>query len=529
MPYPVAAARSHSFSGGLPYTVILPADLSDNGYSSDEGNFYACSPFAQFRFTTEATSLDIYVYGNMAHPKDHINVIVNGASVAVPNPTLEGISTFHIDMVAGIKTVSIVSSLIQVGPWRGTFLVGVQTNAPITKQAGATAKRLLIYGDSIAEGDGSTAPPRDGWAQLVRTARGESKSTMLEAWGARRMYDDCDTAPHRQTFVNRLASYNPTAIWLAIGTNDFGYVASWNAEDFGTAYADLLDKLIATIPGVVIYAQSPTYRDNDNTANSFGDDLPDYRAAIATACAGKTGVTYVNGFDILVTGDLDDGVHPSTAGHAKYAAYVNDVLSAQVDIQPDASTGKDAYLIDSVYAGYNTGANVVITFGKGDGYTQRCLLQFDLSSIPAGATIVSAELALYATAKFVVQDDTYGIYRMLQAWTEGTKSFNAPADGASWNTYDGASGWQTAGASGANDVETPNIGTLLLPAAGAVNEWKIWTLDPAKVQEWLDGILTNNGLMIRSTEAVTKNYWSFASSDNATAGNRPKLTIVYAT
>jgi lysophospholipase L1-like esterase len=137
-------------------------------------------------------------------------------------------------------------------------------------------------------------------------------------------------ATARAGFVSKLGSVYPGAdiIWLAIGTNDYG-LNKWSAANFGYAYAALLDALHVRFPTATIYTQTPIQRTVE-TANTFGDTLPNYRTQITTAQAARaawctlvvgTGATWPQ-----APGDLDDGVHPTDAGHLKYANSVKTVL-----------------------------------------------------------------------------------------------------------------------------------------------------------------------------------------------------------
>ena len=163
-------------------------------------------------------------------------------------------------------------------------------------------------------------------AMLVRAAYGGN--VLVEAWGYRALKDDGTDATARQTFSTRLASYNPSKIWFAIGTNDYGNSnGMWSAADFGTAYADLLDKLHTDIPGATIYCQSPLIRTTETANLNHSNTLDDYRAQISTAAAARSGYcTYVNGKTILSTSDLTDGVHPSTAGHLLWANAIKSAM-----------------------------------------------------------------------------------------------------------------------------------------------------------------------------------------------------------
>jgi hypothetical protein len=61
-------------------------------------------------------------------------------------------------------------------------------------------------------------------------------------------------------------------------------------------------------------------------ANSFGNTEGDYRSQIATVCNAREWTTLVDGSILLTTSDLSDGVHPTTAGHAKYAKRIAPIL-----------------------------------------------------------------------------------------------------------------------------------------------------------------------------------------------------------
>ena len=52
---------------------------------------------------------------------------------------------------------------------------------------------------------------------------------------------------------------------------------------------------------------------------------------------------------------------------------------------------------------------------------RRSLLLFDLSPIPAGATITSAELQFYVDT----EGEGFNMYRMLTSWDEATVTFNS--------------------------------------------------------------------------------------------------------
>lgn len=200
---------------------------------------------------------------------------------------------------------------------------------------------------------------------------------------------------------------------------------------------------------------------------------------------------------------------------------VRPVVDPTLTLQPDASAGKD----NSLYGGYptaNDGTGVIAYIGEydTDSNVLRLLVQFDLTSIPTGSTISAATLSLYATVDASINARTFRAFRMKQAWTEL---------GSTWNTYDGASNWQTSGGFGTNDCEQTDIGSRAFTASETLNEFKDFSLTPGAggVQDMISGgSLTNNGFMFKADTELDDCY-GFSSSDAATGANRPKLVIEY--
>lgn len=177
---------------------------------------------------------------------------------------------------------------------------------------------------------------------------------------------------------------------------------------------------------------------------------------------------------------------------------------------------------------HNTGINVQFGAGKRNHVATlyRALLKFDLSSIPATATVDTATLTLTVTANNATIASTLSAYRMIRAWVEGTKEYtDSGADGATWNTYDGANAWGTAGANNTTtDREAAAFGSR--SNSDAESGALAMSLTAAKVEEWVDGTLTNNGLLLKTGEGDYDQYF-YASSDNTTAASRPKIVVEY--
>ena len=315
----------------IPFEQAPAPSFLDTGAAVQESGYVRTSAFSRAVYDTTATKALVTIQSPARASFStmiQLGVYVDGVFQEAITPTSTAAQSQIINLPAGNKRVEFVGGLqtapAQAVPALGTYFVGASANAPMTVVNESPTNRILIYGDSIAVGANATIPTAQGWPVLLRSAYAPD-SVAMEAFGFRSLALDADTAPKRATLVATLAGYAPSIIWLAIGTNDYG-LNKWTAANFGTAYAALLDDLNAALPGVAIYCQTPLVRTTE-TANTLGDTLIQYRAAIATAVSTRTAfATLVDGTAILTTGDLADGVHPTTAGHALYATYVQGVL-----------------------------------------------------------------------------------------------------------------------------------------------------------------------------------------------------------
>ena len=145
----------------------------------------------------------------------------------------------------------------------------------------------------------------------------------------------------------------------------------------------------------------------------------------------------------------------------------------------------------------------------GSGVDKSALLRWTLSGIPAGSIVQSASITLNNINE---SNNTYNVHEVRRAWNESQVTWQNAATGAPW---------ATAGALGATDrgaivgTATGPVGTttINLNAAGV-----------ALVQQWVNGG-ANAGVVI--AHATNTNGIDFASSEDATLANRPRLNITY--
>jgi hypothetical protein len=205
------------------------------------------------------------------------------------------------------------------------------------------------------------------------------------------------------------------------------------------------------------------------------------------------------------------------------------VLDPTVTLQPDASAGKDTRINSG-----NPTVNYGIAIAINNAANTRGLIGFDLSAIPSNATCNSCTFYVYqvtSTAGGAFSVQVHSIASGNAAWIEGTK--NGALAGAGepcWNALaaNGSGGVTTAwagsvglGTSG-TDYEATALGTLAGNSNDANGTEYSTLLTASRVQGWFGAVNTNYGLRIANALVG-----GFGSSDNATAGRRPKLVVDY--
>ncbi len=149
---------------------------------------------------------------------------------------------------------------------------------------------------------------------------------------------------------------------------------------------------------------------------------------------------------------------------------------------------------------------------KVDGDPDRSvLLKWDLTSLPAGSTVQSAEITLEI---FDESPDTYEIYEMQQDWVE---------DEANWDQYRTGDSWQTEGAGGVPDRGSDVLGTILATDTGLLT---IRLTDSAVsvIEKWIADPSVNYGFILQDYTSAD-NGTDFYSREASNASERPKLTL----
>ena len=164
---------------------------------------------------------------------------------------------------------------------------------------------------------------------------------------------------------------------------------------------------------------------------------------------------------------------------------------------------------------------------------RRAVLEFDVAgSIPAGATIDSVQLTLVCDK--VGQNANYDVtlHRALAEWGQGTSNTGnsqqgrgepATTDDATWqHTFYPSQLWTTQG----GDYAPTASATRAVGPTGTYT-WGSTSGMVADVQAWLDTPAQNHGWLIKSNESVIQTTKRFATRENGTVNNRPKLVVNY--
>lgn len=201
----------------------------------------------------------------------------------------------------------------------GTLWKGAYSGATTYAVGELVSSGTTIWQKLTAAAAGTAPVVGANWA-----AYGFNGSVELyRSWGAKSVTNDWSTSGNRTTYAADIASKAFTHLLIADGIND--HFASVTTANFTTYENGRFTALAAAQPGLKIVRLSPILNGtNGNEAantNSNGNTPPDFRAIMVSAVAAASGFTtppvYLNGLPMLAVGDLQDWIHPTTAGHAK--------------------------------------------------------------------------------------------------------------------------------------------------------------------------------------------------------------------
>ena len=141
------------------------------------------------------------------------------------------------------------------------------------------------------------------------------------------------------------------------------------------------------------------------------------------------------------------------------------------------------------------------------------LLRFDVSAIPADATVLRATLQVYCEGWSEQSDLAVGAYYI-------TRTVDLCQ--ATWNQAQTSNAWASPGAN--NTASDRRASAESSITVNGIGKW--YEFDLSGVTEgWVSGRLSNNGVLLRAAYATAKYYFSSRESGN----QRPRMVIVYRT
>jgi hypothetical protein len=163
------------------------------------------------------------------------------------------------------------------------------------------------------------------------------------------------------------------------------------------------------------------------------------------------------------------------------------------------------------------------------GSIRRALVEFDVSSIPAGSTVTGVTLTLYMAQTTGGASDV-SVSRVLASWGEGTSNSGSSGGSGAPSTLGDATWihrffdttmWANPGgdfdAAASSVKSVAGVGSYSWASAGLV----------ADVQAWVDGAAGNDGWMLRGDESTAGSAKRFATREATTDSQRPMLEVTY--
>lgn len=199
----------------------------------------------------------------------------------------------------------------------------------------------------------------------------------------------------------------------------------------------------------------------------------------------------------------------------------------------DLTSSKDNTLFENGTGSLSDGAGVHLFAGKTNtGSRRRAVMAFDLSQIPAGATITGVTLTLHIS-QTVSGTETMTLHAVAADWGEGASNAGVFRDGdgtpaktndATWlHRFFSATRWSNAG----GDFDSSVDASAAAGAAGEDIVFNATTAMIARVQGWLDHPSTNFGWMVIGNENATRTTKEIESRESPSASTRPTLAIDY--
>ena len=201
---------------------------------------------------------------------------------------------------------------------------------------------------------------------------------------------------------------------------------------------------------------------------------------------------------------------------------------------PETATifpSKDNTLYESAAGNLSNGIGFHLFVGTTAGNNiRRCVLHFDLSTLPEGSIVSDAELILYMNRSKAGPNEI-NVHRLEADWGEGSSAGtrgqgaggNATTDDATWlHARYPDNLWKR---EGGDFIQSPSANQTVT----GIGEYR-WSSGPlvADVQRWVDSPSENMGWILVGDESTAPTAKRFSSRDHSTSAQRPLLIVNYA-
>lgn len=203
-------------------------------------------------------------------------------------------------------------------------------------------------------------------------------------------------------------------------------------------------------------------------------------------------------------------------------------MTFQQGVSPTASySGCEDGHIKQIVPNTNYGTATTLTVGDLDvDSTSRSLILFNHGYL-TNVDITSAVMSLYCSAESGADDDTVNVYKTLLDYRGASATWNVASTSISWNTAGCKATSDTTGQDSTADHRTTATATTEVTGISAWYSWDVTSDYTGFISGGLDE--NNYGWIIINVdgEVGASHFKTFSSANNATAANRPKLSVTY--
>lgn len=200
------------------------------------------------------------------------------------------------------------------------------------------------------------------------------------------------------------------------------------------------------------------------------------------------------------------------------AAAVLPVCADTVTVSASTNTWILGESPDSNFSGDSHGLGAGV---NSHGSPMRAMFQFDLSQIPANATITSVSVTVTETRENSLASTDYELHRILQTWVETEATWNSRASGLTWTSPGLAAGTDY----------TSTASATITAAVGALGPHTFDSTSSlvADVQAWVNDPTSNNGWFFKDASESGQNgrRWGSTTTASSGGGAAPSLSITY--